>query len=55
MLWGCLVAGGSGALIKTGGIMKFDHYKNNSDQNLIASTRRIRLHEFKWSSEKCNG
>ena len=43
MLWGCIAAGGTGALHKIDGIMREDNYVDILKQHLKTSVRKLKL------------
>ena len=43
MLWGCFAAGGTGALHKIDGIMRYENYVDILKQHLKTSVRKLKL------------
>ena len=54
MLWGCIAAGGTGALHKIDGIIREENYVDILKQHLKTSVRKLKLGR-KWVFQMDNG
>ncbi len=50
MFWGCFAASDTGCLDCVNGIMKSDDYQRILGCNIVASVRKLRLHQRSWST-----
>ncbi len=48
MFWGCFAASDTGCLDCVNGIMKSDDYQRILGCNIVASVRKLRLHQRSW-------
>ncbi len=48
MFWGCFAASGTGCLGCVNGIMKSDDYQRILGRNIVASVRKLHLHQRSW-------
>ncbi len=54
MFWGCFAASGTGCLDCVNGIMKSDDYQRILGHNIVASVRKLRLHQRSWVFQQDN-
>ncbi len=54
MFWGCFAASGTGCLDYVNGIMKSDDYQRILGRNVVASVRKLRLHQRSWVFQQDN-
>ncbi len=54
MFWGCFAASGTGCLDCVNRIMKSDDYKIILERNVVASVRKLRLHQRSWVFQQDN-
>ncbi len=54
MFWGCFAASGTGCLDCVNGIMKSDDYQRILGRNIVASVRKLRLHQRLWVFQQDN-
>ncbi len=54
MFWGCFAASGTGCLDSVNGMMKSDDYQTILGRNVVASVRKLRLHQRSWVFQQDN-
>ncbi len=54
MFWGCFAASGTGCLDCVNGIMKSDDYQRILGRNVVASVRKLHLHQRSWVFQQDN-
>ncbi len=54
MFWGCFTASGTGCLDCVNGIMKSDDYQRILGRNVVASVRKLHLHQRSWVFQQDN-
>ncbi len=54
MFWGCFAASGTGCFDCVNSIMKFDDYQRILGRNIVASVRKLRLHQRSWVFQQYN-
>ncbi len=54
MLWGCFAASGTGCLDCLNSIMKSDNYQRILGRNIVASVRKLCLHQRSWVFQQDN-
>ncbi len=54
MFWGCFAAAGTGCLDCVNGIMKSDDYQRILGRNIVASVRKLHLHQRSWVFQQDN-
>ncbi len=54
MFWSCFAASGTGCIDCVNGIMKSDDYQRILGHNVVASVRKLRLHQRSWVFQQDN-
>ncbi len=54
MFWGCFAASGTGCFDCVNGIMKSDDYQRILGRNVVASVRKLHLHQRSWVFQQDN-